>query len=165
MRTLYASDRSRASEHAIFAWRELTIPAERVATHVQRAAENVAGRLSLIAPAPLGRSTAMPIELGLHPSHERANWRIELRVLTDGERFSFFDGEIRIHGLPHQRSQVLLLGRFSIPHELYAHVAENVMHDIAEDNVIRAFETLLLEVESAAAAPADLLGHPHRRRH
>ena len=155
MPTLYANDRSKASEHAIFIWRQLNLTPERIMRVLPDAGERLAGKLELVAPAPLGRSTTMPIELRLRPSHQGAEWWIELRISVDGERYPFFEGELRLHAPSHRRSEVLLLGRFTFPRELYAHVEESVMHNVAEDNLVRAFERLVLEIEAAAAAPAD----------
>ena len=49
-------------------------------------------------------------------------------------------------------TDIVLIGRFAWHEDVLGHADQNVMRDIAEDNLIRIFEQLLLEIELAIAA-------------
>ena len=156
MTTLYGDhDRAKASEHAIFIWRELHAPALKIADVLPRVADRLAGKLGLTLPAPSTTSATLPVELIVEPCRDAAAWRIELRLSSRGALWDFFGGDIRLERLSPTTTQVVLVGRFMLPREeLRNHVDENEMHDIAEDNLIRILETILLEIESALAGRA-----------
>jgi hypothetical protein len=156
MPTLFGDhDRGRASNHAIFIWRDLHVPARKIVAVLPRISDRLAGKLSLMVPTPATTTASLPIELLIAPCHEASEWRIELRLSSRGTIWDFFDGEVRLERRSATTTHLVLVGRFTLPREeLREHVDETALHDIAEDNLIRIFETILLEIESAVAAGA-----------
>lgn len=142
-------DRAKASEHAIFLLRELHAPGIKIAAILPHVADRLAGNVSLVVPAVPAESGTLPIELLLAPSAEPVDWKIELRLPSGDGVHDFFEGDIRLDGLSAPTTHVVLIGRFRIPAEyLQRYVDENALRDMAEDNLIRIFEQVLLAVES-----------------
>lgn len=151
-------DRSKASEHAIVIWRDLDAPLGTVLKLLPRLAKHPAEHLTLIVPGAGTEPSTRPVELVLTPSSQASDWQIELRLPHAAGSGDFFEGDLRLEGVPPHATRITLLGRFAFGrNQVPPGLNEGALRDIAEDNVIRIFEQLLLEIESAAAVK------PHRK--
>ena len=145
-------DRAKASEHAIFLRRELHVPAWKVIDVLPRVADRLTGRVSLIVPGDSGTSATLPVELAILPCRGTLDWQMELSFSSHDGAWDFFEGDIRFGDLVDRTTEIVLVGRFAWRDELLGRADQNVMRDIAEDNLIRIFEQLLLEIESTIAS-------------
>lgn len=142
-----------AREHAIVLSRDLRVPAGKAATLLPCAAKHLADELSLIVRGAGMAALTRPIELLLKPSAQTSDWQIELRLSPHAGGADFFEGALRLENLPPRSTRGMLLGRLAFPRDtVLDQLNEAALRDLAEDNVIRAFERLLLDIESAPAA-------------
>lgn len=142
-------DRSKASEHAIFLWREVHVPLAAFSAALPEAVKSLKGKLALLVPAPAGPRN-WPVTLLVAPTGDSDDWSVELRLSSRHDNVHFFEGDMRLDHLPHA-TRVLLVGRFTFPAQELRLTDERALHDLAEDNLVRIFESLLLEVESSVA--------------
>jgi len=152
---LGSHDRAKASEHAIVLSRELSAPVR----DVVRVLSLIDGRLTekLSVSIPSAASTViLPVEVAITPLPQEWRWLLKLRLPSKDAIVEFFEGEIRLPDLPAASTELMLVGRFTVPLELSReHFGEGDVRRIAEDNLSRIFESLLLEIDAAIA------GRPH----
>lgn len=143
------SDRARASEHAIVIERKMSALARDVMRVLPRIGGQLTEKISLIFPS-AGSTLTSPLEVAMLPSPQEMCRLLVLRA--PHATADFFEGEIRLRDLPAAKTGVMLVGRFTIPHDLNReHLHEGDVRRIAEDNVIRIFDSLLLEIQAALA--------------
>lgn len=142
------NDRARASEHAIFLRRTVSVPTHEVAHALPLAARRLKGKLDVRLPG----AQVLPLAVVIAPSREAQHRLLELRLRSQDDLLvEFFEGEVRLNDAG-TSTDVELVGRFNVPSGLRADGCDNAtLRDVAEENLVRIFDALVLEIEQALA--------------
>jgi hypothetical protein len=144
-------DRAKASEHVIILSHKLSAPVREVECALPLIAGTLTEKLSVTIPS-AGSTVRLPVDVAITPLPQEWRWMLELRLPSKDATHEFFEGEIRLTDLLAASTELMLVGRFTVPDELSReHFGEDDVRHVAEDNLTRIFESLLLEIDAAIA--------------
>ena len=144
-------DRAKASEHGVVLRRRLSAPVGDVVRVLPLIAGRLTEKLFLSIPS-AGSTVTLPIDVVMAPLAQEWRWLLKVRSPSKDAGAEFFDGEIRLPDLPAAATEVMLVGRFTVLDEFRRqHLGEDEVRRIAEDNLMRILESLVLEVDATIA--------------
>jgi hypothetical protein len=154
-RAASATDRAKASEHAVLLCRKIAQPLAAVRGILPKLSEQLAGKLILTLASTGTVGTTRAVELLLFPVREGSHCSLDIRSAADGGRKrDYFEGELRLEMLSPTTTRVVLVGRYTTAFQGTGemHLPDSgAIHRVAEESFGRIFEGLVLALEARSA--------------